>query len=115
MQHPRFAMLAADIGDCAGRRPTSRFAARDVQAEFRVLADRLRAYFVKTDGQPRGDTFAGTGFTAGHCASDAGVEASSNRRRGNRSRRSPKALRAFRRDLNVVLSRGVWRVFAVAL
>ncbi len=29
--------------------------------------------------------------------------------------RWPTAIRAFRRDLNVILSRGVWRVFAVAL
>jgi ATP-dependent helicase/nuclease subunit A len=114
VQHPSFAMLADDIRRVCGTAELPAFDRRDEQADFRLLVDRLRAYFVKTDGQPRGATFAGTRFTAGECASDA----SWKRHRSEAAGIAPAiadALRAFRRDLNVVLSRGVWRVFAVAL
>jgi len=79
-----------------------------------VLADRLRTYFLKADGEPRGATFGGTGFSAADCASGQ----SWKRHRTAAAAIAPviaEGLRAFRRDLNVVLSRGVWRVFAVAL
>jgi ATP-dependent helicase/nuclease subunit A len=113
IRHPAFAMLADDLRRlCAGGGPG--YDLRDEQADFRVLADRLRAYFVKADGQPRGATFTGTGFTAADCASDAAWK----RHRTAAAGIAPEvaeALRAFRRDLNVVLSRGVWQVFAVAL
>ena len=114
VQRPSFAMLADDVRRLAAAPDPGLFEQRDAQAAFRVLADRLRAYFVKTDGQPRGATFAGTGFTGADCASDAAWK----RHRAAAAGIAPtvgEALRAFRRDLNVVLSRGVWRVFAVAL
>lgn len=113
--HPSFAMLASDIRRlCAPGHANDMFETRDDQAAFRVLADRLRGYFMKQDGEPRGSAFAGTGYTAVHCASDAAWK----RHRAAAAGIAPAvadALRAFRRDLNVVLSRGVWRVFAVAL
>ncbi|HUR35931.1 MAG TPA: UvrD-helicase domain-containing protein [Vicinamibacterales bacterium] len=90
------------------------FARRDEQAEFRTLADRLRTYFVKADGEPRGGTFTGTGFNAEQCASPAAWK----RHRTAAASIAPAvtdALKAFRRDLNVVLSRGVWTVFRVTL
>jgi ATP-dependent helicase/nuclease subunit A len=93
------------------RRP---FEDRSSQAQFRDLIDRLRAYFLTQDGRPRGSTFAGTGFTNDDCrTSDAW-----KRHRKAASAVAPQvaeAIRGFRRDLNVVLSRGVWRIFAVAL
>ena len=113
--HPSFAMLATDLRRlCAPDHENDTFDTRDDQAAFRVLADRLRGYFMKQDGEPRGSAFAGTGYTAVHCASDAAWK----RHRAAAAGIAPSvadALRAFRRDLNVVLSRGVWRVFAVTL
>lgn len=125
---PSFVMLSADIRTlCApapglGAAPAGEgsdanaepFERRDAQAHFRVLADRLRAYFLKADGDPRGATFQGTGFSAEDCVSAAAWK----RHRAAAGGIAPafgEALRAFRRDLNVVLSRGVWRVFAVTL
>ena len=60
-----------------------------------------------------GDRFAGTGYSAGDCTSDAAWK----RHRTVAASWSPpiaEAIRAFRRDLNVVLSRGVWRMFQIA-
>jgi ATP-dependent helicase/nuclease subunit A len=107
-----FAMLADDI-----RRLVTApidFDSRSEQAQFRVLIDRLRGYFLKTDGQPRTASFTGTGFSASDCLSD---EAWRRHRAAAATIAPPvsEALRAFRRDLNVVVSRGVWRVFAVTL
>ena len=110
---PAFSMLARDMRLMATW-SDAEFDRREAQAEFRVLADRLRGYFMKTDGEPRGSTFAGTGFSAAQCASDQ----SWKRHRTAAAAVAPaiaEGLRAFRRDLNVVLSRGVWRVFAVSL
>ena len=110
---PAFAMLADDVRRlCDAESET--FENREAQADFRVLADRLRGYFMKTDGQPREGAFAGTGYTAADCSSDA----SWKRHRVAAAAVAPvvaDALRGFRRDLNVVLSRGVWRIFAVTL
>ena len=112
VRHPQFAMLAADMRILAGAPPS--LASRESQAAFRTLVDRIRAYFVTQDGRPRGERFTGTGFTGEHCdTADAW-----RRHRAEAARLAPAiaaAVRAFRRDLNVVLSRGVWRIFAVAL
>jgi ATP-dependent helicase/nuclease subunit A len=84
------------------------------QAAFRALVDRLRTYFLTQDGTPRGDRFTGTGFNAADCDS----EDAWRRHRAAAAQLAPaiaEAIRAFRRDLNVVMSRGVWRIFAVAL
>ena len=79
-----------------------------------MLIDRLRGYFLTQQGEPRKASFAGTGFTADDCASPA----SWKRHRDRAADLAPavaETVRAFRRDLNVVMSRGVWRIFAVAL
>ena len=94
--------------------PTGPFATRDEQAHFRVLVDRLKTYFLKQDGDPRGATFMGTGYNADDCVSPVAWK----RHRAAAGAIAPtvaEAIRAFRRDLNVVLSRGVWRIFAVTL
>jgi len=111
---PAFAMLADDLRALCDTADVESFEHREQQAAFRVLADRLRAYFVKTDGQPRTGTFMGTGYSASDCDSDVAWK----RHRGTAAAVAPQiadAIRAFRRDLNVVLSRGVWRIFAVTL
>jgi ATP-dependent helicase/nuclease subunit A len=112
IRHPQFSMLAADIRLLgAGIVPVG---TREGQAAFRALVDRLRAYFLTQDGKPRGEKFTGTGFTSGDCATDDAWR----RHRATAAQIAPAiadAVRAFRRDLNIVLSRGVWRIFAVAL
>ena len=107
VRQPGFAMLAANRHPAGLARP-------DDNAAFRVVIDRLRGYFLTQQGEPRKAAFAGTGFTAGDCQSAAAWK----QHRERASQIAPEvaeAIRAFRRDLNVVLSRGVWRVFAVAL
>jgi ATP-dependent helicase/nuclease subunit A len=114
--HPQFAMLAADIRALVSPGSLEALALDTSrgQAAFRGLVDRLRAYFLTQDGRPRERAFAGTGFTAEHCDSAEGWR----RHRQAAGELSPsiaEAIRSFRRDLNAVLSRGVWRIFAVTL
>jgi ATP-dependent helicase/nuclease subunit A len=112
--HPQFAMLAEDI-----RRLVTDVAQQDLdtpsgQAAFRSVIDRIRGYFMTQDGRPRGERFAGTIFNAADCASDAAWK----RHRARAAAMAgpiAEAIRAFRCDLNVVLSRGVWRVFGITL
>jgi len=115
LRHPQFAMLAADIRHlCSTPITPADFEGRESQAAFRVLIDRLRGYFLTQDGKPREKHFAGTGFKAEHCR----TEDSWKRHRQSAAELSPhiaEAIRAFRRDLNVVMSRGVWRVFAITV
>jgi ATP-dependent helicase/nuclease subunit A len=110
LRQPQFAMLANDI---AGLHRIS-FDSREGQAAFRTFVERLRGYFLTQEGKPRGERFAGTRFRAADCESEAAWK----RHREAASAIAPvmaDALRAFRRDLNVVLSRGVWRMFAVTV
>ena len=101
----------------AGRRllrALSRSPIRNPQSAIRNLLDRLRAYFLTQEGKPRGEKFAGTGFTSGDCDTDDAWR----RHRASAAQIAPavaEAIKAFRRDLNAVMSRGVWRIFAVAL
>ena len=113
IHHPQFAMLARDLRRLCGAGAPS-FEARQDQAAFRALVDRLRGYFLTQEGKPRGRNFSGTAFKAVNCRSDDAWK----RHRQSASELAPlvaDAVKAFRRDLNVVLSRGVWRVFAVTL
>jgi ATP-dependent helicase/nuclease subunit A len=90
------------------------YASREDQAAFRHLIDRLRAYFLTQEGKPRGERFTGTPFSATDCDTDDGWR----RHRASAATLAPlvaDAIRGFRRDLNAVMSRGVWRIFAVAL
>jgi ATP-dependent helicase/nuclease subunit A len=118
VHHARFAMLAHDIRELCGAGSSSpaerRFDSRADQVSLRGLVDHLRGYFLTQQDEPRKAGFAGTGFAAGDCASAA----SWKRHRSRAVDLAPllaDIVRAFRRDLNVVMSRGVWRLFAVAL
>ena len=98
---------------CAGRAAVRRRARRRPRSA--LLIDRLRGYFLTQDGKPRGENFTGTGFNGDRLRHRGRLEAASRRGVRARAARWRDAIRAFRRDLNVVLSRGVWRIFAVAL
>jgi ATP-dependent helicase/nuclease subunit A len=109
--HPQFAMLADDIRELCRE---SAIAFRIPQSAFRNLIDRLRAYFLTQEGKPRSEKFAGTGFSVDDCDSPDAWK----RHRATASQIAPavhEAIRAFRRDLNAVMSRGVWRIFAIAM
>ena len=112
--HPQFAMLAADLRAlCSAEAPD--YASAPAQAAFRILVDRIRAYFLTQDGKPRkAKGFGQADFKKDHCVS----EAAWRRHRDAVEAVAPdieQAVRAFRRDLNVILSRGVWRLFQVSL
>ncbi len=110
IHRPQFGMLADDLR----RLVRAAGATADDQASFRALVDRLRAYFLTQEGKPRGQNFAGTGFTAADCDGPDAWK----RHRADAFRLAPlvaRAVKDFRRDLNAVMSRGVWKIFAVAL
>ncbi len=115
VRHSAFAMLAGDLEATFGPRAIApAFDERAQQAAFRVLIDRLRSYFLTQQGEPRKAAFAGTGFTAGDCSSPVAWK----RHRDQAASLAPaiaEAIRAFRRDLNVVLARGVWRIFGISI
>jgi ATP-dependent helicase/nuclease subunit A len=110
--HPQFALLADEIRAFAADPGLERLQTREGQASYRAFLDRLRAYFLTQDGRPRGKNFTGTMFKADDCASP-------HHWRRHRTIAADLAvpiaeiIARFRRDLNVVLSRGVWRVFAI--
>jgi ATP-dependent helicase/nuclease subunit A len=112
--HPQFSMLAADLRSlCSAGTPD--YGRSDAQAAFRSLVDRIGAYFLTQDGRPRkAKGFGQADFKSEHCAS----EAAWRRHRDAVEAVAPaveETVRAFRRDLNVVLSRGVWRLYQIAL
>ena len=114
VRHPQFAMLAADIRALVSDPGSLALDAREGQAALRALLDRLRAYFLTQDGRPRGKSFTGTIFKKEDCSS----EDAWRRHRQVASDLAPavaETILRFRRDLNVVLARGVWRIFAVLM
>jgi ATP-dependent helicase/nuclease subunit A len=112
--HPQFAMLAADLRSLCSP-PAPDYARPDVQAAFRMLVDRVRGYFLTLDGKPRkAKGFGQADVKKEHCVSETAWK----RHRDAVEIVAPaieETVRAFRRDLNVILSRGVWRLFQVAL
>jgi ATP-dependent helicase/nuclease subunit A len=111
--HPQFAMLAPDLRalGSAQLKPSR----SDELAQFRMLVDRMRGYFLTADGSPRkARGFGSSEFKKDHCSSEAGWK----RHREAVEAIAPlveQAVRAFRRDLNVILSRGVWQLFRLSL
>jgi ATP-dependent helicase/nuclease subunit A len=111
---PQFAMLADDILRLCEGSVLEGLDSRPGQAAYRAFVDRLRGYFLTQDGKPRGERFSGTSFNAGDCASQADWK----RHRDRAASIAPavaEAIHAFRRDVNVVLSRGVWRILAIVM
>jgi len=112
--HPQFAMLAPDLRAFVLDSDRD-FADAAEQAAFRMLIERVRGYFLTQDGSPRkARGFGASEFKKEHCASEAGWK----RHRDAVEAVAPlvhEAVRAFRRDVNVILSRGVWRLFTLSL
>jgi ATP-dependent helicase/nuclease subunit A len=112
--HPQFAMLADDLSVLLTSGQAD-YASRGDQAAFRMLVDRVRGYFLTLDGNPRkAKGFGQSEFRKEHCASDPAWK----RHRDLVETIAPaieQIVRAFRRDLNVIVSRGVWRLFQIAL
>jgi ATP-dependent helicase/nuclease subunit A len=109
-----FAMFAADIRRSREWPEVLNLDTRSGQAAFRAIVDRLRTYFLTQDGRPREKAFAGTGYKASDCDSEAAWK----RHRQAAASIAPavaEAIRGFRRDLNAVQARGVWRIFSVTL
>jgi len=111
---PHFAMLAPDLRVLAVE--TSRdYSTVERQAEFRMLVDRIRGYFLTQTGEPRkARGFGSSEFKKEHCVSEPAWK----RHRDGVEAIAPaveQAVRSFRRDLNVILSRGVWQLFGLSL
>ena len=101
--HPRFRALQRALPGLAER-------ARSEPEALRPLLDRVREYFLTAAGQPR-RRFA---YRADQCRSPAAWR----RHRDLARSLAPavaEALAALDRDLNVVLARGVQRMFAIAV
>jgi ATP-dependent helicase/nuclease subunit A len=113
LAHPHFAMLAVDLADLCGAAEPG-FGTRDLQAAFRSTIERVRGYFLTKDGQPRKATgFTQGGYRKDHCRSEYVWK----RHREKVEAIAPsisEAVRGFRRDVNVIVSRGVWRMFQIA-
>jgi ATP-dependent helicase/nuclease subunit A len=104
--HPRFAMLADDI-----ERLPQLASSADIVQQIRLLVEELRDHFLTGHGEPR---TRWPRYSAGHADSPDAWK----RHRQRATALAPRVageLTRFSRDLNVVLSHGVWRVFAVAL
>lgn len=112
LAHPPFEMLAADLKALLAT--GGEFDGCGEQAAFRELVERVRAYFLTQDGSPRKSRgFAQSEFRKEHCASETAWK----RHRDAVEAIAPaivETLTAFRRDLNAILSRGVWRMFTIA-
>ncbi len=105
--HPRFAMLTGDIEALVS---PAAAAAEGLTARMRLVADGLRDHFLNDKGEPRARW--------SYKASDADTPEAWRRHRDRAQRIAPRIaqdLARFSRDLNVVLSHGVWRVFEIAL
>ena len=118
--HPQYAMLAPDLralcsGDLSAVARSAKVDAAKEGAAFRMLVDRIRGYFLTQAGEPRkAKGFGSSEFKKEHAASEPAWK----RHRDGVEAVAPlveQAVRSFRRDLNVILSRGVWRLFTLSL
>ncbi|MGE5815966.1 MAG: UvrD-helicase domain-containing protein [Acidobacteriota bacterium] len=106
LQHARFRILARDLTDLdalCGAPPAS----------VRGVMDRARRHFLTKEGTPRTNTSLPP-YRKEMCASEAAWK----RHRDSVAAAAPQvkdALDAFARDLNVILARGVRRMFWIAL
>jgi hypothetical protein len=106
--HPRFAMLSEDIEALALSAQVPSGA--DLTSRMRLIADGLRDHFLNDKGEPRARW--------AYKPSDADTPEAWKRHRDRAKAIAPRIaedLSRFSRDLNVVLSHGVWRVFEIAL
>jgi ATP-dependent helicase/nuclease subunit A len=107
LEHPRYQMLARDLG----RFPDLE---RAGDASIRALVDRVSAHFLTNDGNPR----KGGGIPPYNTERDYPAADAARRHRAAVFQIAPHIERvvfAFTRDLNVVLARGIKRMFAISL
>ena len=106
VRHQRYQMLVREIGRLPER-------AREGDARFRGVLDRIAAHFLTAEGRARSGGVIHP-YRAHHYQSDGAAK----RHRAGVFALAPgvaDAIFAFNRDLNVVLARGLKRMFAVAL
>ena len=110
-RHPRFEMLAREIELICGIRPAGPAGTPANDAgRVRAVIEAIRNHFFTQDNTPRK---ALTPYSVGDCTSSAAAK----RHREIVAFMAPaigEAIEAFRRDLNVVMSRGVWRMLQIA-
>jgi ATP-dependent helicase/nuclease subunit A len=108
--HPRYVLLAADIRRLV--RAASRGGAGGLDPSLlKGVLDRLRAHFFTKAGTPRKK--APNEYPVGFHASEAARKAHWSLVTGA-APDIDSAIRAFRRDMNAILSRAVWQVFGIA-
>ena len=109
--HPRYQLLVRDLRRLFS---TERDAAAAGDAQIRALVDRVAAHFLTADGSPRR---AGA-IHPYNTERDYPSQEASKRHRTAVVQIAPhieNVVFAFSRDLNVVLARGIKRMFAIAL
>ena len=107
LEHPRYQMLARDLE----RFPDLE---RAGDASIRALVDRVSAHFLTNDGNPR----KGGGIPPYNTERDYPAADAARRHRAAVFQIAPHIERvvfAFTRDLNVILARGIKRMFAISL
>ncbi|MDQ3346676.1 MAG: UvrD-helicase domain-containing protein [Acidobacteriota bacterium] len=105
--HPRYQLFARDLQRLAE-------VERAGDASIRALLDRVAAHFLTSDGNPR----RGGGIPPYSTARDYPAADAARRHRAAVFQIAPQIERvvsAFSRDFNVVLARGIRRMFAIAL
>jgi ATP-dependent helicase/nuclease subunit A len=104
--HPRYQLLVREIERLSDPEPLT-------DAAIRSILDRVCQHFLTAEGKPRRSA-AITGYRAEHYRSPEG---SKRHRAAVQQLGEPiaRVVSVFRRDLNVVLARGVRRMFAIAL
>ena len=106
-RHPRYQLFARAIEQFSS-------VDRASPAEIRALMDRVALHFLTQEGQPRKAGGSIPPYNASHYP---GADASKQHREAVTvvGAQVEQIVRAFARDLNVILARGVRRMFAVAL
>ncbi len=110
MRHPRYRLFAADVRTAIRAGGASEAGGADEASRIRLLIDGIDDYFFTKNGTPRKKW---TTYKA-----DDGLD--SRALKTHRAAATQLAeplgddLRAFRRDLNAVLTRGVWKLFRIA-
>ena len=105
VHHPRYQLLAQDLSRLESFKDGQ-------DAALRGLMNRVAAHFLNANGTPR------TGRIHPYTNDDYPSAEAGKRHRGEVQRLAPQVqgvVRAFSRDLNVVLSRGIRSMFAIAL
>ncbi len=108
--HPRFALLAQELRAFVLQEPGATAGADALVHRVRGVFDRLGEHLLTQSGDPR----TRWTYNAGDCDS-ADAWRRHRTRAASLAPRVAAELTRFRRDLNVVLSRGVWRMFEIAL